>query len=426
MAIQIVQDAAVTGRKPRRPQHTFNLKHRPYEIAPFMIAPVLPGETLKNFLLQSRCVTDPLTNRLTGWWLEYYLFYVPHQAMTGDRTALETMMLDPSATQSALKTTTDNMFLYFEGGASGHINWQKKCLDAVVNEFFREDGTDVTTAAGLFGSNPIAQVHGESWLDSVLLRSQLPDGGEIPEDASNVSYDQFDRLQALYELQREMGLANMTYDDWLATYGVTTPKQEDPTRPELLRYSKDWSYPTNTVDPLTGVPTSAQSWVTAIRGDKDRFFKWPGFIFGVTVARPKVYFSKQKGAAVALMDDAFSWFPALMNEEGAVGLKTVGATDGPLAGNTGGNQYVVDIRDLLIYGDQFVNYDMTSVVDRSLVALPTTAMQKRFAASADVDALFSGSTAATRLVHQDGIAAMTILGRQHDMTPGSHAKQGVG
>ena len=33
------------------------------------------------------------------------------------------------------------------------------------------------------------------------------------------------------------------------SYGVRLSKAEDPTRPELLRYSRSWQYPSNTVDP---------------------------------------------------------------------------------------------------------------------------------------------------------------------------------
>jgi len=40
------------GRWMRRPQHSFSLKSRPWRLDPFMIAPVLPGETLKNLLVK--------------------------------------------------------------------------------------------------------------------------------------------------------------------------------------------------------------------------------------------------------------------------------------------------------------------------------------------------------------------------------------
>ena len=58
--------AVQKARVPRTPKHTFNLVQRPYEITPFMIAPVLAGETLKNLLLQCRTVSTPLENRLIG------------------------------------------------------------------------------------------------------------------------------------------------------------------------------------------------------------------------------------------------------------------------------------------------------------------------------------------------------------------------
>ena len=34
---------AKQGRKMRRPTHTFNIEYRPFELQPFMIAPVFPG-----------------------------------------------------------------------------------------------------------------------------------------------------------------------------------------------------------------------------------------------------------------------------------------------------------------------------------------------------------------------------------------------
>ena len=49
-------------RKPRQPQHTFNVKAKPYELTPFMIAPVLPGESMTSLLMQARAVSDPVNN----------------------------------------------------------------------------------------------------------------------------------------------------------------------------------------------------------------------------------------------------------------------------------------------------------------------------------------------------------------------------
>ena len=71
-----VVGVAPTGRAMRKPSHPFQIKHKPFLIAPFFIAPVLAGETLKNLLLQSRAVSKPVKSPIIGWWLEYYFFYV--------------------------------------------------------------------------------------------------------------------------------------------------------------------------------------------------------------------------------------------------------------------------------------------------------------------------------------------------------------
>ena len=55
-----IVNSARVNRKTRSPQHTWAVKQRPFVITPFMIAPVLPGETLKAGVMQARCVSDPL------------------------------------------------------------------------------------------------------------------------------------------------------------------------------------------------------------------------------------------------------------------------------------------------------------------------------------------------------------------------------
>ena len=110
------------------------------------------------------------------------------------------------------------------------------------------------------------------------------------------------------EYLRSNNLTEMTYEDYLRTFGVRAAEVVKESIPELLRYSKSWQYPSSTVDAVTGVPTSAVSWGISERLDKDRYFKQPGFIFGVSVARPKIYLGNQRGPAVHLMQDGISWF----------------------------------------------------------------------------------------------------------------------
>ena len=177
---------------------------------------------------------------------------------------------------------------------------------------------------------------------------------------------------------------------------------------------REWSYPSNTINPENGTPSSAVSWSIAERADKDRFFAEPGFIIGVSVARPKVYMGKQRESASHLLNDAFSWLPAVMREQAETSLKQVAQGTGPLGGLHTANAYWVDIRDLFLYGDQYVNFALTET-DAGLVALPSTSNSlSRYASEADVDALFASDT--RELVRSDGIINMTILGTQIDQT----------
>ena len=60
-----------TTRKMRNPTHDSYVSFRPYQLQPFMIAPVLPGETLKNLNITGRVITDPLATgplNILPWW----------------------------------------------------------------------------------------------------------------------------------------------------------------------------------------------------------------------------------------------------------------------------------------------------------------------------------------------------------------------
>ena len=97
--LTVLADTPRFQRKMRRPRHDFNVRHMPFCITPFAIAPVLPGETLKDGNLQSRAVVDPIKNPLIGWWLEHYVFYVPHGAMPKAQS-WQDMVLEPNRDMS--------------------------------------------------------------------------------------------------------------------------------------------------------------------------------------------------------------------------------------------------------------------------------------------------------------------------------------
>lgn len=406
--VQIVSSPRVR-RRARTPSHTFYLRQKPFLIQPFMIAPVLPGETMEQLSLQARVVTGPIKNAVIGWWCEYYLFYVKLTDLD-DADAFRDLMINPdNTTVAALKETDDTVPLFFNPGANSEINFVEKCLKRVVEDFFRtqdEDWNNVTID-GL----PVAATVGNSILDSFINDDDFQTSIEptIPTDAASVGVTVVEAAMRRWELLKLQNMTDMTYEDYLRSYGVNVAEQA--ARPELIRYSRNWQYPSNTVDPTTGTPTSAVSWAIQERADKARYFREPGFVFGVTVIRPKTYFGGQSSPAVNFLDDVYSWLPAVLSDDANTSLKQFTAGTGPFKSNT--DDYWLDMKDLFMHGDMFTNIAPQTAGANSL-ALPTAGgVWKYVTNQAMLDVL---AVAANMTCEVDGICTMKVLGHLQDTT----------
>ena len=162
--MKIISGTPRMKRAMRNPQIAFNLAFKPWQMQPFFIHPVLPGETLKNALLMARCVSDPLKDKLMGWWLEHYVFYVKHtQLDIADH--LVAMHLDASTDMSSFASAA-NAKMFHNGG----INFVSKCLDSVKEWYFRdEDEAEPTAIDGL----PPAKINHDGWWQSLKRESVL-------------------------------------------------------------------------------------------------------------------------------------------------------------------------------------------------------------------------------------------------------------
>lgn len=419
--LTVLSEVAQMQRRTRSPAHPFNLSYRPWQIQPFFIAPVLPGETMQEVTVQARTVTDPIQNGLIGWWLEHYVFYVKLRDLYA-RDKFTEMLLKPEADLSSLDAATDVKY-YHQNGAGLAINWAKLCTEVVVDNYFRNEGE----VAGDYTLNGMytASVNINNALDSAINAAALEAAANVDQNLVSTTAGQGDATTAVWtseiakamrewEFARMNKVTDMTFEDWCAQFGVAMP-QQDVFAPELVRYSKEWTYPTNTVEPTTGVPKSACSWAVAFQGNKHRFFKEPGFLIGLTVVRPKIYFTNLDSSFSMLMKDAYSWLPPSLAADPYSSFLKVAASDPPLDANTGA--YYVDIKDLLLHGDQFVNYAM-GTAGRNHVALPNAALtNKRYPASTDADAMFVDTTAGVGAVKSDGIVNLRILGRQVETSP---------
>jgi len=422
MVLSQIQAVQSVGRKTRRPQHTFYGTCKPYTIQPIVLAPVLPGETLKSAQLQARVVTDPIANPVMGWWQEYYFFYVKHRDLD-DRVELEQMMLNPEWTKDNIDDPTADNSHYF---ASGGINWSVKCLKRVVEEYFRNEGEawDNVTIDGM----PVAAINNTTILQSAELADNVDDPSVVNEGGSAVHQaSELDAAFRQWEYMRLNELTQMSYEDFLRTYGVRTSRIEQH-RPELIRYIRVWQYPSSVIQPSDGLPSAAVSWAIQEKIDKDRFFTEPGFIFGVSVTRAKVYMA-QHGYAAAYLDRAFDWMPAVLREDVYSSLKKYANGSGPARQVTDTDGYWVDMRDLFVHGDQFLFNATVQAMPTifngegwgsNQVALPSAGLNVEYPSDADVKNLFqyaNGSGPNIRWnVKQDGVLSLNILGTQQDHT----------
>lgn len=399
----------VTGRRNRRPSFRFQLKTKPWQLQPFFIAPVLPGETMKNALMQSRVISDPIKHRLLGAHKEYWLFYVRLRDLQGSAD-FEEMMLNLNKDMSSYYSAAAPKYFHKYG-----INWTKLALDKIVEHYFRADdeiGTDYS-----IDGMPARSIAQDDWLDSFQPSNAFTPVGDVDVDANEdgtITVGEIDEAQRNFALMRQFGLTEMDFDDYLRTFGIkVAPAESD--RPELLRYDSMWQYPTNTVEPTTGVPTTAWSMSPSTRADKDRFFKEPGFVIGITCLRPKVFLSQQTGSVTGLMNNALRWLPAMMKDDpytSMVHIDDDNMANGPLTGRTDG--YWFDLKDLLLYGEQFSNFTLTTA--DGAIALPAVDnVNKRYPTLAMADGLFAD--AEKNDILEDGVISLTILGSQKDTTP---------
>lgn len=439
--LSVQANASQQKRVPRRPTHTFFVEHHPYVIQPFMIAPVLPGETLTNLMLQARAVSDPLTARLTGWWLEHYVFYVPLTALdtassnTGQkdaRTPNQAMLMDLATPKSAGTKLINTTGIYAPASANNEgYDWISDCLRVVVDGWFRKEGEAYTINFndGVSTTQPIAALRNRDVGQSMFHNSELPADVTVETTSSDISLEALESAYQTWMFLSAQQLTNQTWEEYLETFGVHTPTNQMG-KVELLRMSNQWTYPTNTVEPTTGTPSSAVSWSIDVRADKKRFFREPGFIFGITLARPKTYRSGQTHAIACNLISALDWMPAIMKENVQLSLRTYDYNKGPFIEyydtDSTTSTYVLDIRDLYTHGDQYLSNaaaslghkaNVVGIVNEGGATAPTNS-NVRFPTFASVEAMFAGASDATRLIYQDGACTLNIMGTQLDHTPG--------
>lgn len=404
-----------TSRVGRYPKHPFLTSSLAFTAQPIMLARVLPGETLNNLYFESRVITDPIQNPIIGWKKEYFFFYCRVSTLMLD--AVKDMFVDPTNAEIAGMDEAANVQQSY--AAKGGIDWVDLCMERIVFHHFRDEGEaagDFVTADGRY----IVPIRQSSWLDSITDKDLVPEGDAI---AGATDAGDLDRLMDAFEMARAMGMANMSYEDFLRAQGISVPEPEEG-KPELLAHFSDWQYPSNTINPSTGAPSSAVSWVFK-NGNRDpKFFKEPGFIVGVSVVRPKVYFGGLAGLNAGFAQRAWDWMPYYLHQMPEAALKQFAADTGPLGDRTTATDaYWVDMRDELLYGDQFHNVrafdpdtaDFTAG-GFNMVGLPDNSLNWKYPSETMCKSMFVDAAGTAYTIRQDGYVGLSVKGMQVDYT----------
>ena len=416
--VQVAPAYQSRRRSTRRPQHRFNLITKPYQLQPFMIAPVFPGESLKNMMVQSQVWSDPLASGMKniGWWCEYFWFYVKHRDLAGYDTngSIGHEMADMMVSDASLAGFQDadgNAWTYAYPGA---VDFVLECTKRVVDEYFRDQGENWDDQ--LLDGVPLVKIYGRGQSDAFERLTMA----SAYEDRTVAVPDDMNELELAYQewmALRDAQLIDMDYHDWMKTYGSHVRMEEDHVdlhRPEDIAHLREFTYPSNTVEPTTGVPATAVGWRVASRMDKFKFFKEPGWLIGFNTVRPKVYLGNQQGAMAGAMQTRASWLPAVLANQQNVSHLLFDDAAGPLKNvmDAGNVDYWVDLKDLLNHGDQFINYATPASGNSGVpfMELPLASGVRRYAASAEIMALFSDTT--NGRFRQDGICSLSIMGRQ--------------
>lgn len=421
--------APPTSRVGRYPKHPFMVRELAYTAQPFFIAPVLPGETMDNLYFESRVITDPVLNPIIGWKKQYFFFYVRITDLLSD--TIRDMFIDPTNTDlTATLGSASSSQVYYS--AKGGMNWAKRCVERITAEYFRDEG-EAWNSNVITGDIPIVPIRDRLWMDSITDDDDMPVGADpsAMTDASDL-----EALMNAFEHLRAMGVANMTYEDFIRSYGISIPNKDE-NKPELLANFSDFQYPSNTINPSSGAPSSAVSWVFKNGSRKPKFFKEPGFVVGISVTRPKLYFGGLKGSLADFMSRAWDWMPRYLMEGAAVpmpetSLKRFGADTGPLGDrSTATDEYWVDMRDLLIHGDQFQNMAMTAdnanpadSAANHLFALPPGDNHHayKYLTEAQCKAFFVDAAGTAYHIRQDGYVSLSVKGKQVDYTAANIAE----
>lgn len=406
--IQVVQPGQNKKRMTRTPNFPIVGACKPFGLYPTFFHPVLPGETLSQAVTKQTLVSSPVKSPLCGCWLETWMFYVK---LTDIDRNLSAMFISNDLASTTYEAVADRPRYFTK---AGQIDWCYLASEVIHNHFFLDEDESPLTIDGVHKIKRIVKDFTESG-----IKTSADDG--LPEPSAQE--DVQDQLTA-YMAMRQMGMASLSYEDYLKTYGVQTVQVEEG-EPEMLSYRRYWTLPSNTIDPTDGSPSGAWYWRIDEKSEKNYRFKEPGFIVAMQAVRPKVFDSTQVASFNGELWGFSDWFPSYTLHDPSAGIKKFAVDGNPVFDQVGEGTNTYDLwfdhRDFLSYGEQFINgasrLDYPSTFYRSFAdgASPQQ-VRGQYVSDVHIADLFVSVTASDQFVDYEGLASLNIKGHIQDNT----------
>ena len=410
--LQIVQPGQVRTRKRRRPSFDLAGTIRPFGLYPIWATPVLPGETLTKAEVKYRVLSMPIKHPLFGAWFETWMVYCP---LTAIDEGLAQMFISEDVPTTGFTAAADRPRYFTK---AGQIDYVKLATDRFVQAFFRDEEEPSWNTRLIDSDIHLLRRQSMDWaqnlafvptdMDATLLPSEMPEEGTLTP----------------LEIMRLSGMSEVTYEKYLQQYGVTAKKAEKAASlPEVLRYTREWTTPTNTIEPTSGKPSSCWTWGGTIGAEKNKRFDEPGFVIMYACMRPKLLDQTITSSMVGELWGFKDFFPVYNLDDPSAGLKVLDSANKTMTRPGGSvDPLLYDHRDLLAHGEQFVNdwagpYSLPLIGTRNLAdgqSYPN--LRGWYPTGATADSLFVDTVGVYKGCYYEGLASVEISGHVVDTT----------
>lgn len=417
MSLQIVQPSMTRTRKKRSPSFPIAGTMKPMGLYPMWATVVLPGETLNSAEMKYRLISMPVKHPLVGATFETWLVFV---SLTDIDAALAQMFISEGQPTTGFTAAADRPRFFTK---SGQIDYLKLAVDRVVDAYFRDEGE--TTARTIDGV-PKVKRSAYDWAQNLMFKPDDLDASYLPSALPE------DGTLTPLEIMKLAGMSEITYEKYLMQYGVAKKTaMAEARQPEILRYTRDWTVPTNSIDPASGKPSSAWAWGATVKSEKAKRFDEAGFVIQLGCVRPKFFDSTLRASMIGELWGFADFFPVYNLDDPAGGLKLLEdnhkvldlskLTDPDLT------PLMYDHRDLLSHGEQFVNdwsgpYALPTNTSRDIdEGKSDQDLRGQYPTDANINGVFvessESSPADNRMrLYYEGIAGAEITGHVVDTT----------